>query len=345
MRTRDLDYRLPPELIAQQPLPVRDASRLLVVDRATGSVRDAAFLDLPGLLSAADLLVLNDTKVLPAKLVARRATGGKIEGLFVREPGDKRWEVMLRGTSRLRPGECLRLEPVEHGDALELLERQGGGRWTARLVSEADTAAVLARVGTTPLPPYIRRAHGDDSLDRQRYQTIFAARPGAVAAPTAALHFTDRIFERLEQRGIERSLVTLHVGPGTFTPITSDSLDEHRMDSEWYDLPLVTADRIAECRRSGGSVVAAGTTAVRVLETCAADGAVTARSGTADIFIKPPYTFRVVDRLLTNFHLPRSTLLALVMAFAGTELTRTAYAHAIEQRYRFYSYGDAMLIL
>ena len=352
LRAIDLDYPLPPELIAQHPLPVRDAARLMVVDREAGTVRDSAFVDLPEFLSPTDLLILNDTKVLPAKLATRRATGGKIAGLFVRELGDGNWEVMLRGTSRLKPGEKLNLEPADHGDALHLLEHHGGGRWSVRLESDADTPTVLARVGATPLPPYIKRnADSDlpeesgDLADQRRYQTIFAVQPGAIAAPTASLHFTDRVFASLDDRGIERAMVTLHVGPGTFTPIATDIPDEHRMEYERYDLPASTAERIAECRRRSGSIVAAGTTTVRVLESCAKGGIVMPGSGETDIFIKPPYRFRAVDRLLTNFHLPRSTLLALVMAFAGVELTRSAYAHAIEHRYRFYSYGDAMLIL
>ncbi len=366
----ELDYRLPGELIAQEPSAGRDASRLLVVDRTAGTVRDGSFVDLPGLLSAGDLLVLNDTKVVPAKLMLRRATGGGVDGLFVRDCGGGEWEVLLRGGRRLKVGERLLLEASpgregsrrssgatlhsspqgetlqsKEGDELELLSRQGGGRWRARLVSDSDTDTVLGRVGRTPLPPYIHRGDAGRMSDRERYQTIFARRSGAVAAPTAALHFTERVFGELETRGVQRGFVTLHVGPGTFQPINVESVDEHRMHAEWYDMPAKTVKKIAACRERGGGVVAAGTTAVRVLETWAADGEAGSASGWTDVFIRPGYRFGVVDRLLTNFHLPRSTLLALVMAFAGVELIRAAYAHAIDQRYRFYSYGDAMLIL
>ncbi len=348
----DLDYRLPEELIAQQPAPERDASRLLVVDRATGVLRDTTFGALPELLSAGDLLVLNDTKVVPAKLRTRRATGGGIDALFVRDLGDGEWEVLLRGRGRLKVGERLALEPDDRGDALELAASEGMGRWRVRLVSDDDTQTVLSRVGQTPLPPYIRRAPSgvpagarDRPEDAERYQTVFARRPGAVAAPTASLHFTPGVLAGMNRSDVERAFVTLHVGPGTFSPIAVASLDEHRMHAEWYDLPAGTVERIAACRARGGRVVAAGTTTVRVLEQCCDARRVVADAGWTDIFIRPPYTFGAVDVLLTNFHLPRSTLLALVMAFAGVDLTRAAYAHAIADRYRFYSYGDAMLIL
>lgn len=349
LRTSDLDYRLPAELIAQRPLSGRDRSRLLVIDRAAGTLRDRGFRDLPLLLREGDLLVLNDTKVVPAKITARRAGGGKIDGLFLRELGEGRWEVLLSRTRRLRPGERLQLHPADCGDILELIGHEGAGRWTVRLVSNDATGEVLGRVGRTPLPPYIHRPDQDDgaeAIDRGRYQTIFADRPGAVAAPTAALHFTEGTLEALDSRGVQRVCVTLHIGPGTFAPVTVQSLDDHAMHEEWFDMPHDAASRIEACRAAGsGRVVAVGTTSVRVLETCASEGGIRAGSGWTNLFIRPPYTFRAVDALLTNFHLPRSTLLALVMTFAGRGLVREAYAHAIENGYRFYSYGDAMLIL
>ena len=344
----DLDYRLPPELIAQHPAMRRDASRLLVVDRREATLRDATFKALPDLLAPGDLLVVNDTRVVPAKFSARRATGGRVSGLFLREVEDHQWEVLLTRTSRLKSGERIHLESGGVPDALELTAHEGFGRWTARLCSSDSTWEVLERAGRTPLPPYIRRDAPDpaiDAEDRERYQSVFARRHGAVAAPTASLHFTPDIMRRLEDAGVRRASLTLHVGPGTFTPITVDSLNDHPMHEEWHEMPGETVERIEGCRACGGRVVAAGTTTVRALETCAREGGLQTASGWTDLFISPPYEFRVVDVLLTNFHLPRSTLLALVMAFAGVDLTKAAYAHAIKQKYRFYSYGDAMLIV
>lgn len=344
----DLDYRLPVELIAQQPVARRDASRLLLVDRREETLRDAMFKALPGLLATGDLLVVNDTRVVPAKFSARRSTGGRVSGLFLREVKDHQWEVLLTRTGRLKSGERIHLESGQTGDTLQLMAHEGFGRWRARLCSNDSTWAVLERAGRTPLPPYIRRDERNgaiDAQDRERYQTVFAARHGAVAAPTASLHFTPEILRRLEDAGVRRASLTLHVGPGTFTPITVDSLNDHPMHEEWYEMPGETAECIAACRARGRRVVAAGTTTVRALEARAREGRLRAASGWTHLFISPPYEFRVVDVLLTNFHLPRSTLLALVMAFAGVELTKAAYAHAIEQKYRFYSYGDAMLII
>ena len=348
-RTADLDYKLPPELIAQHPIAVRDRSRLLIVDRAAGGMEDAVFDALPSFLEPSDLLILNNTKVLPAKFVARRPTGGRIEGLFLRDHGDGQWEVLLKGTSRLKSAERLALQPADAGDAIDLLAHEGGGRWTVRLVSKDPTEQVLERVGRAPLPPYIRRNGEPDRVDRTdrgRYQTVYAAKPGAVAAPTAGLHFTEATFDSLRRRGVEWAYLTLHVGFGTFAPLHVESLDDHQMHAEWYELDETTADRIAGCRKRRGRLVAVGTTSARVLETCADKaGRVKPSLGSTDLFIRPPYAFQAVDALLTNFHLPRSTLLALVMSFAGPDLIRSAYAHAVEQRYRFYSYGDAMLIL
>ncbi len=349
----DLDYALPDDLIAQQPLPRRDASRLLVLDRATGRLHDSRIRELPVLLEAGDLLVVNDTKVLPAKFTARRETGAKVGGLFVREIEPGQWEVMLEKSRRLRVGESLTLTSREQDDpvTLELLESTGPGFWRVGTGAQGSTLELLNRVGTTPLPPYIRRDKEgvpDDNGDRSRYQTVYAQNPGAIAAPTAGLHLSHEVLDEIQTRGIETMVVTLHVGVGTFKPIEVASLSQHRMHAEWYELKPEAAQAVARCRQRGGRVVAVGTTSVRVLETAATGGrderTVQASSGMTKLFIFPPYRFRVVDALLTNFHLPKSTLLALVMGFAGVGNIHRAYRHAIEQGYRFYSYGDAMLI-
>jgi S-adenosylmethionine:tRNA ribosyltransferase-isomerase len=349
----DLDYCLPAELIAQQPPPSREDARLLVVNRATSSLSDAQIVDLPDLLSAGDLLILNDTKVLPARVFARRMTGGVVAGLFVREEAPGRWEVMLQGSRRLRVGERLCVAAITGGPIeLELIESLGEGHWVVEVDSPGPAEEVLARIGRAPLPPYIRRdssADPRDLEDRERYQTVFAQRPGAIAAPTAGLHLTRPLLDAIRTRGIETAFVTLHVGAGTFKPISADRLDDHIMHSECYDLPQCTADAVRACRDRGGRVIAVGTTSVRVLESAAvgpgADRTVEPRAGVTDLFIFPPYQLQVVDAMLTNFHLPRSTLLALVMAMGGIDYTRRAYEHAVRERYRFYSYGDAMLIL
>lgn len=473
-----LDYDLPPERIAAVPTPRREDARMLVVDRAIapafsggrGSAQalphgrgsahalpdgrgpaglvDDGVRNLPAWLRPGDLLVLNDTRVLPARFFLRRRSGGRIEALFLRETAPGRWEVMLKHAGRCRTDETLLAEPspdreagmepsldreagIEDGHegtearryekvgspighrrsaeaasmqvpghdvTLTLIENRGGGRWLAAVSPPASAVEVLERVGRTPLPPYIRRrrlqlssepggagctagtwaiserrgASGENSrglkpaareqaggenshelepaareqLDRERYQTIYAARPGAVAAPTAGLHLTHELLDEIRGRGVETAFATLHVGPGTFKPLEVERIAEHVMHVEAFDLLAETAAAIHRTRQRGGRVVAVGTTVVRVLEHCAAgDGRVATQTGVTDIFIYPSYRFRVVDALLTNFHLPRSTLLALVMAFAGVERTRRAYAHAIARAYRFYSFGDAMLIV
>ncbi len=355
---RDLEYALPEALIAQAPLPDRDASRLLVVDRATKTMRDDCIRTLPDLLEPGDLIVLNDTRVLPARLTLRRPTGRRLEGLFLREEQDGVWSVLLQGSRRLRRGEHLYTRCWEL--LLKLLDYAGEGIWRVAPVPHPmeegrfprETPRILERIGTTPLPPYIHRGEDDPEIeahDRHRYQTIYARRAGAVAAPTAGLHLTEALLERIRARGIEITFVTLHVGPGTFRPIAAHTMQEHRMHEEWYEVGDEAAETINRCRRRGGRIVAVGTTSVRTLESVAVDTPqglqARAASGWTRLFIYPPYRFRLVDVLLTNFHLPRSTLLALVMAFAGVELIRRAYRHAVEERYRFYSYGDAMLIL
>jgi S-adenosylmethionine:tRNA ribosyltransferase-isomerase len=345
----DLDYELPERLIAQEPSPRRGDSRLLVVHRDAGRLEDRTFEALPSLLGTGDALVMNDTRVVPAKLCVYRQTGGRIEGIFLREIEVGCWEVMLRGRGRLREGERLTCAPGRPAVSLELTKRLEAGRWHCRVTPPAPAEALLAEAGITPLPPYIRRAAGGDARDpsdRERYQTVFARRPGAVAAPTAGMHFTPETLRSMEACGVQRVWITLHVGMGTFTPITAPAIEGHRMHAEWFELPASVADTLNRGRQAGGRIVAVGTTVVRVLETCAdGGGRLHPQVGWTDIFCYPPYRFQAVDRLLTNFHLPRSTLLALVMAFAGIDLTRRAYEHAIARSYRFYSYGDAMLIV
>ena len=348
---KELDYVLPAELIAQSPPANREDARLLVVDRGTEAIRDCCIVDLPELLRPGDLLVLNDTKVLSAKFSARRRSGGMVPGLFVEEVSPGQWRVLLEGSKRLRIGEILALDsPSGSPVSIKLLTKHIGGEWLVSVDATGTAEEILTRVGQTPLPPYIRRGVGDrnaDVMDRDRYQTVYAQRPGAVAAPTAGLHLTEPLLDQLRASGVDLACVTLHIGLGTFKPITVDDLSHHGMHAERYELPTATAEAVNECRGRGGRVVAVGTTSVRVLESSAAlcdSRTVRSGNGLTSLLIYPPYEFRVVDVLLTNFHLPKSTLLALVMAFAGVERTRRAYAHAIRQRYRFYSFGDAMLI-
>jgi S-adenosylmethionine:tRNA ribosyltransferase-isomerase len=343
MRSDLFDYDLPEALIAQEPCPERDRSRLMVVRRAEGTIEHHVFADLPDLLAPGDLLVLNDTRVIPARLLGRRAaTGGKWEGLFLRETPDGLWELMCQTRGRLTEGETVVVEPG--GLWLTLVRKTPERHWLARPLDAGSALDLLRRYGQVPLPPYVRKGRAG-AADVERYQTVYADRPGAVAAPTAGLHFTPRVFERLDERGVGRAFLTLHVGEGTFAPIQAEEVARHRMHREWGDLPADTAGRISACRGHGGRVVAVGTTSVRVLETVAATGPLRNWDGETDLFIYPPYEFRLVDGLLTNFHLPRTSLLCLVSAFAGVELIRRAYKTAIAQGYRFYSYGDAMLIV
>jgi S-adenosylmethionine:tRNA ribosyltransferase-isomerase len=337
------DYELPPHLIAQHASPERDQSRLLVVDRAAQSLAHRIFADLPRLLNPGDLLVLNDTRVLPARLLGRRArTGGKWEGLFLRQTDDGSWELLCQTRGRLTEGEVVEVDPGPL--RLELLGRSPEGHWLARPSQSGSPAELLERFGQVPLPPYIRKGRAGVG-DRERYQTVYARRAGAVAAPTAGLHFTPGLFEQLDERGVGRTFATLHVGPGTFQPIQATDVTQHRMHREWGELSAAAAEALTACRARGGRVVAVGTTSVRVLETVAASGPLRPWSGETELYIYPPYPFRAVDALVTNFHLPHSTLLLLVGAFAGIDLTRRAYRTAVEEQYRFYSYGDAMLIV
>jgi len=346
MKTADFHYDLPPEAVAQEPAEPRDSARLLRLDRRAGPPPAPCFRDLPALLAPGDLLVFNDTRVLPWRLVGSRPTGGRVECLILGLAGAQ-GEGFFRPSRRLRVGDLLSME----GGVLELLlaARRGQGKWTftLRAPSGADPAELLDAVGRPPLPPYIRRADQDPRTprDRERYQTVYASRPGAVAAPTAGLHFTPALLAALEEAGIASTRLTLHVGPGTFLPVTAGRVEDHRMHSEWLEVPPAAAQAVADARARGGRVVAVGTTSVRALESRAAgDGRVEPGSGWTEIFIHPGYNFRVVDALVTNFHLPESTLLMLVAAFAGRERVLECYAQAVRRGYRFYSYGDAMLV-
>jgi len=334
----DFDFVLPPELIAQHPAPERSGSRLL--DGRASPAVDRVFRELPELLEAGDLLVFNNTKVIKARLYGAKASGGSVEALIERVlPGTQEVWAHLRASKSPKPGSSVRF--AEAFDA-EVLGRCGPDDGLFHLRLSGDPFALLEQHGHVPLPPYI--THADDADDVRRYQTVFACEPGAVAAPTAALHFDEALLARLTERGVGQAHVTLHVGAGTFQPVRVERLDEHKMHSEWFEVSQATVDAIAACKARGGKVVAVGTTTLRALESAARGGALLAGARETDIFITPGFTFRVVDRLVTNFHLPKSTLMMLVSAFAGYEQIRALYEHAITERYRFFSYGDAMLL-
>lgn len=344
----DLHYDLPRELIAQFPLEHRYDSQMLVVNRCENILQDSSIRDFAGLLNADDLLVLNDTKVVPARLSFVRQSGGRVGGLFLEESGPSQWRVMLENSRRLRVGESLQTTGAGNSTTVVLLENCGEGVWRIGLEADEPAEVVLQRIGHTPLPPYIHREQErlvPEARDSERYQTVYARRPGAVAAPTAGLHLSTAILDQLRLQGVPTAFVTLHVGPGTFKPISAHRLADHVMHYERFEIPLETVEAWKQCRSRGGRVVAVGTTVVRVLETVLTGLPDQARrTGSTNLFIYPPYRITTVDALLTNFHLPESTLLALVMSFAGIDLTRRAYQHAIAARYRFYSYGDAMFI-
>lgn len=342
------DFDLPDSLIAQEPAPRRDGARLMVLDRDGGETAHRRFSDLASELSPGDLVVLNDTRVLPARLHGRKPTGGAVEMLLV-EPANGastsgEWRVMLDRSRSIVPGMLLEFP---HGLTAEPIEREGD-LWRVRLSEAEETLGkILDAHGEMPLPPYIRRGEADPraALDRERYQTVYASVPGAVAAPTAGLHFTPDTLRALGARGIESAFVTLHVGPGTFLPLRVERVEDHAMHDERFVVPAAAAEAVVRARRRGGRIVAVGTTVARTLETRANGlGGVTAGAGRSSLFIYPGYRFGVVDALVTNFHLPRSTLFMLVCAFAGTERVQAAYHEAVREKYRFYSYGDAMLV-
>jgi S-adenosylmethionine:tRNA ribosyltransferase-isomerase len=335
LRLSDFDFELPPELIAQAPGAERAGSRLLRVGRE--ELADLRIRDLPGLLRPGDLLVMNDTRVIKARLLGRKApTGGQVEALVERVVGERQALTLLRASKATRPGARL-----QFGGAQASVLARHGDFFT--LEFDQPVLEVLEREGRTPLPPYIERAAG--ALDDERYQTVYARAPGAVAAPTAGLHFDEALMDAVRAAGARIAFVTLHVGVGTFQPVRHEDLEQHRMHEERYEIPQATCAAIAGARREGGRLIAVGTTSLRTLETAALDdGSVPACTGETKLFITPGYRFRAADALLTNFHLPKSTLMMLVSAFAGVRRIRRAYAHAIERRYRFFSYGDAMLL-
>jgi len=339
MRLDDFDYELPPELIAQAPAATRSASRLLHLDGNTGALHDHQFTDLLELLHPGDMLVLNDTRVIKARLTGRKDSGGRIEVLIERVLAGDQAYAQVRASHAPKPGSVLILEDVVKATVVE----RHDDLFRLRFPGDLDVFQLLERHGAVPLPPYI--THPPDAADAARYQTVYAATPGAVAAPTAGLHFDETLLEALRARGIETATLTLHVGAGTFQPVREQNLAAHRMHGEWFSLPQATVDAVQRTRAGGGRIVAVGTTSLRALEAAAAvDGVPAAGAGETQLFILPGYRFRIVDRLLTNFHLPKSTLLMLVSAFGGMAQIRRAYQHAVAQRYRFFSYGDAMLI-
>jgi S-adenosylmethionine:tRNA ribosyltransferase-isomerase len=362
MRLEDFDYDLPETLIAQHALPERSASRLMVVDRpgagpSSGSVAvrtHVVFRDLPQFLDENDVIVVNRSRVIPARLFVHRATGGKVELLFIRKRNDNEFEAWVRSIARLVPGETLRCRDVEGGERFEFVfvrqigDREGVLRLQPRGGDVSTLEEIFESLGHVPLPPYIRRP--DEPGDRERYQTVFARDNGSVAAPTAGLHFDERLLSDLDRRGVVVAPLVLHVGPGTFSPLDDDVVEANRLQSELFEIPLSTVEAIRNARASGRRIVAVGTTVTRALESAWSHGVFDGKSptggfsGETDLFIYPGYQFKVVDRLITNFHLPRSSLLLLVSAFLGREQTLDSYRSAVRKGYRFYSYGDVMLI-
>ena len=349
MKTELLNYDLPQGLIAQHPADKRSDSRMLVMDRSTGGLTDSQFFHIGEYLRAGDCLVLNNTRVLPARFYARRQTGARLEGLFVRAVSETRWEVMLKGAGKVKLKETFLLLAQDQTRTIPaiLMERRDEGKCVIQVDCDQPCEEVLDLIGFPPLPPYIKRDQDTTQAakDRQRYQTVFAEQAGAVAAPTAGLHFTGALLDQLRNRGVLTAKVTLHVGLGTFKPVTADDLTDHAIHSEQVEIDQANADIVNQARADGGRIVAIGTTSVRSLESATRDNALHPFHGPTSLFIMPGYGYQIVDAMVTNFHLPKSTLLALVGAFAGLDNMFKAYDHAIAQAYRFYSYGDAMLIV
>ena len=343
MKTADFDYQLPDELIARYPAADRTASRLLVV-ASDGELKHRHFADIGDYLKAGDLLVLNNTRVIPARLFGKKASGGQLEMLIERVEGEYQALAHIRCSRSPKAGAELQLTADENRESISDFSATVEGRSGSlfRVSFTAPVLAVLEAIGHMPLPPYIDRS--DEMLDRDRYQTVFAEQPGAVAAPTAGLHFDEELLSRLAGKGVERAEITLHVGAGTFQPVKVDDVEQHHMHSEWIEVPQAVCDKIKACKARGGRVVAVGTTVVRSLETAARSGDIKPFAGDTDIFLYPGKPFHAVDMLITNFHLPQSTLLMLVSAFAGTQRIRHAYQQAVQEQYRFFSYGDAMLL-
>jgi len=342
MHISELDFDLPPELIASEPLEERDRSRLLRVDRSASDYSDSYFSDLPDLLKPSDVLVVNNTKVFPARLLGRSETGAAVEIFLIREVADRTWEALAKPARRLPPGKS-----IIFGEGLtgHIIERDPDGHVVVSLRSELPLHEAIEQYGRTPLPPYIKRDRDALDRDRERYQTVYASHSGAIAAPTAGLHFTPEVFDRLRKKGIQIVEVTLHVGYGTFEPVKVEDLTQHRVQPERFTLSEEAAAALNRAKADGRRIVAVGTTTTRTLESVVSKfGEFRASTGQADLTILPGYRFRAIDALLTNFHLPKSSLLALVSTFGGHELIMNAYRHAVASRYRFYSYGDCMLI-
>lgn len=339
MRRDEFSYQLPEELIAQFPTEQRGNSRLLAMVCPSGELTDLEFSNFPGLLKAGDLLVFNDTRVIPARLFGNKETGGKVEILLERILDDQQMLAQVRASKSPKPGSMIHLQG---GIRLELMERQED-MFVLDVIGEMSVLELLQQVGHIPLPPYIQR--DDDVEDIERYQTVYAKKPGAVAAPTAGLHFTDKLMQEITEQGIDSVYVTLHVGAGTFQPVRVDNIEEHQMHSEYLEVSADVCEKVKQCKAKGGRVIAIGTTAVRCLETAAQASELKPYQGETDIFIYPGYEFKVIDALITNFHLSESTLLMLVSAFAGRDNIMHAYQHAIDEAYRFFSYGDAMFLI
>jgi S-adenosylmethionine:tRNA ribosyltransferase-isomerase len=342
MRIEEFDYQLPSSLIAQYPSPQRGETSLMILHRQTGMIEHRTFQDITQYLNSADLLVMNDTRVLPARLIGKKETGGRMEMLLIPSwNGTKgEWKALVRGSGKVKPGARIRFEQGLEGEVEEVQE----GKAKVNFSCQGEVTDVLRKIGHIPLPPYIRRE--DEPLDRERYQTIFAERDGSIAAPTAGLHFTHALLRSLKEKRVRSTRITLHIGVGTFTPVKARNIEDHMMEPEWIELSEETAREIEKTKARGGKVIAVGTTTTRTLESFSnGDGGVRSGKGRTSLFIYPPYRFRVIDGLVTNFHLPKSTLIMLVSAFAGKELLMKAYQEAIHRKYRFYSYGDSMLIL
>ena len=342
MRIQEFDYALPTSLIAQYPSPQRDESQLMVLHRQSGAIEHRTFRDISDYLLPGDLLVMNNTRVISARLIGKKETGGKIEILLIPSwNGTKgEWEVLIKGSGRVRPGGRIQFEQGFYGEMKEVKD----GKGKVSFSGQGEVMDILSKIGRIPLPPYIKRK--DEPLDRERYQTVVAERDGAIAAPTAGLHFTQSLLQSLRNQGVSIAFITLHVGIGTFAPVKVTNVEDHQMDTEWVEIPEEATGEIDQTRVRGGKIIAVGTTTTRTLESFS-NGNRGVRSGKqrTSLFIYPPYHFRVIDGLITNFHLPKSTLIMLVSAFAGKDLLMKAYREAIDKKYRFYSYGDAMLIL
>jgi S-adenosylmethionine:tRNA ribosyltransferase-isomerase len=342
MRVEEFDYHLPTSLIAQYPSPQRGETSLMVLRRQTGVMEHRAFRDIIKYLNSDDLLVMNNSRVLPARLVGKKETGGRIEMLLIPSWNGRKgeWQALIKASGKVKPGVRIQFEQGLEGEVEEV--KNGKGR--VRFTSQGEVMDILQKIGHIPLPPYIKR--GDEPLDKERYQTVFAERDGSIAAPTAGLHFTHALLQSLKENGVRTATITLHIGIGTFAPVKARDVEDHAMEAEWIEISEETAREIEETKAHGGKVISVGTTTTRALESFSdGKGGMKSGRGMTSLFIYPPYRFRVIDGMVTNFHLPKSTLILLLSAFAGKDLLMKAYQEAIRRKYRFYSYGDAMLIL